>query len=424
MARIAIIGSGVAGLGCAFFLRDAHDVTLLEMADYAGGHTNTLTLTDGPEKVTMDTGFMVFNKVTYPHLTRLLELLKVEIKPTTMSFSVQHRPADLEFCGTSLNHLFAQRGNLFRPRYWRLLTAISRFNAEAVETLGAGTYQEASIDDYVRDKGYGEDFLNFFLVPMSGAVWSTPPDKMRAFPAVTLLRFFHNHGFLGMHTNHPWWTVIDGSRSYVKKIADVVGAERIRLGAGAVSIRRVIKNVNVTLADGSEGTFDKVIVACHADQAMNLLADPTQQEINLLSPFKYQPNDTVVHTDISVMPKRKLAWASWNYRVDAGPGHGRTSTHYWMNALQGVSNQKEYFVSLNYTDQIAPEKVLRRIHYEHPLFDLAAIRAQEGLPELNRISAEQSTYYCGSYFKYGFHEDAFGSAVNLCEVILGRSPWE
>jgi predicted NAD/FAD-binding protein len=258
---------------------------------------------------------------------------------------------------------------------------------------------------------------------MSSAVWSTPPDRMLDFPAMTLLRFFHNHGFLGLHTQHPWRTVAGGAHTYVPKITEPF-RDRVTLAAPVARVERGNKRARVTAADGASAEFDKVIFASHANETLRMLADPTPLETRLLSEFQYQPNLATLHTDSSCMPKRRRAWASWNYRIDHDAG-GRTapSTHYWMNCLQGVSKKKDYFVSINGENGIAPASVLRRIEYEHPLFSVGAIAAQQELPALNRIGPEQTTYFCGSYFKYGFHEDAFTSAIDCARAVTGEPIW-
>lgn len=421
--HIAIIGTGIAGLGCAHFLHRHHDLTIFEQNDYAGGHTNTVTVSEAGRELPVDTGFMVFNHVTYPLLTRLFRELDVATKPTSMSFSVAHLGSGIEYNGTSLNHLFGQRRNLLSPRFWKLLMRINRFNEEAVAALDDPAFAHMTLGEYVAARGYGDDFLNIYIIPMSSAVWSTPPELMLDFPALTLIRFWHNHGFLGLHTQHPWWTVTNGARSYVQKLTAPF-RDSIRLGSPVAKVERLADGVRVTPRDSDAETFDKVIFASHADQTLRMIADPTDLERELLGCFKYQPNTATLHTDERMMPRTKRCWASWNYRIKpAAGGSVEPSTIYWMNSLQGVSDTTNYFVSINAADEIAPDRVLKRIEYEHPLFDMAAIDAQKRLPDLNRLARDQTTYFCGSYFRYGFHEDAFGSAVALCRDLLGEDPW-
>lgn len=426
MERVAIIGTGVAGLGCAHFLQRDFEITLFEQNRHVGGHTNTVTARESEtgREVPIDTGFMVFNRVTYPNLCRLFEALDVPVKKTDMSFSVRDRRSGLEWCGSSLNHLFAQRRNLFRPRFYRMLMQIDRFNGEALAALDDPRTKRMSLNEYVTQRGYGEDFLSLYLVPMSSAVWSTPPDKMLSFPAASLLRFFQNHGFLGLHAQHQWWTVDGGAREYVKRLTKPF-ADRIHTSDPVLRVDRRDGRVHVVTEGGDAGDFDRVILATHGDQALRLLGRPTRQESELLSAFKYQANTATLHTDTSVMPKTRLAWASWNYDLDRSEEHGwLPATHYWMNSLQSVSRMEQYFVSINRPELIAPDRVLKTIDYEHPLFDRAAIAAQHDLPGLNAAAGETTrTYFAGSYFRYGFHEDAFSSAVDLSREILGGDPW-
>ena len=423
MKKLAIIGTGIAGLGCAHFLRDRYDLALFEQNDYAGGHTNTITIDENGKPVPIDTGFMVFNHVTYPNLTRLFRELNVATQPTEMSFSVQHTPSGLEYGGGNLNVLFGQRRNLLSFRHWRMLLQMGRFAKEALAALHEPRWANYTLRDYVGERGYGSDFLNRFIVPMGSAVWSTPPSLMLDFPALTLIRFWQNHGFLGIDTQHPWWTVSKGAKSYVEKITAPF-ADRLQLKRKIVKVTRQPSSVDIHTADGATLPFDKVIFACHGDQILPLLDRPTDLEARLLGAFKYQANTATLHTDPSFMPGTKRVWSSWNYRLDHAPdGTMIPTTHYWMNKLQNVSDRENYFVSLNCEKRIHPARILKNIAYTHPLFNLAAIAAQTELPALNRLAPQQTTYYAGAWFKYGFHEDGFTSALDCARAVTGENLW-
>ena len=426
--RIAVVGTGVAGLGCGYLLHRHHDIALFDRNDYAGGHTNTVTVQEGAKTLPIDTGFMVFNEVTYPNLTRLFAELELKTVPTSMSFSVQHLPTGIEYGAGSVGQLFARRRNLVDPRFLRTLYQIDRFNREAHEALENGSYERATLQQYADARGYGEDFLRFYLLPMSSAVWSTPFDQVREFPAMTLLAFFRNHGLLGgLSGQHPWLTVAGGAKTYVEKMTREF-RDRIHLGNGVVRVERSSTEAKLSFADGSWRTFDRVVFACHADEALGMLADPTPQERRLLGAFGYKENLATLHTDPSPMPRRRRAWSSWNYRIEeSGTGSERSAsatTIYWMNRLQRVSDQNDYFVSIDDPGLINPSRVLKTIRYHHPIFTLAAIEAQRELPSLNRISPNQTTYYCGSYFRYGFHEDAYTSAIEASRALLGDAAVE
>ena len=371
----------------------------------------------------MDTGFMVFNHQTYPLLCRLFKELGVETKRTDMSFSLRHLPTGYEYNGKNLDTIFGQRSNLLSPRFWKFLLKIKRFNEETVTAMNDPRFEHMTLREYAQARGYGQDFLDLYIIPMGSAVWSTPPELMLEFPARTLMHFWFNHGFLGMETRHPWWTVVDGSRQYVRKIVAPF-RDRIHLNTPVERIERNEGRVIVYARGREPETFDKVILATHAPTSLKMLAEPTPLEQELLPLFKYQANVATLHTDDRFMPRTRKCWASWNYHIEFDKdGIIQPSTHYWMNLLQGVSEKTNYFVSINGEDAIDPAKVIRRISYEHPLFDVKATAAQKRLPELNRISKDQTTYYCGAWFRYGFHEDGFMSAVNLCRDLLGEEPW-
>ncbi len=419
--KIAIIGLGISGLGCAHFLKDDADLTLYEANDYVGGHTNTVTIKEGEKDIPIDTGFMVYNEDTYPHLTRLFAELKVKTKETCMSFSVNHIPDGIEYNGGVLNQIFGHRKNIFNFQFWKMLLKIKRFNTDALADIENEELHHLTLRQYVEYRGYGEYFLRWYLVPMASAVWSSPPEKIEAFPAITLLRFWRNHGFLAVEKRKQWRTVCGGAKNYVAKLTAPL-KDRIQVNNPVTSVKREGESVIVTSRNGSS-RFDKVILATHGDDSLKMLADPSNIEQDVLSAFQYQPNTAVMHTDTSIMPKNKRCWASWNYRITKSAQSLKSSTIYWMNSLQGISDKEQYFVSIN--PETDPENILKTIYYRHPLFDLNAIAAQSKIPELHNEGLNQTnTFYCGAWQRYGFHEDGLLSAVNLCEKILGRDVWQ
>lgn len=414
MQKLAIIGTGIAGMGCAHLLQKKYDITLFEQNDYIGGHTNTIAVKENDSPVYMDTGFMVFNFQTYPNLCNLFKEINAPIKKTDMSFSVQHTLSGLEYAGSGINGLFAQRKNIFNIKYIKMLMQISRFNKESVKIMDDPAYSDFTIGEYIKKFNFGEDMLWKFLVPMSSAVWSTPMDKMLDFPAQTLIRFFYNHGFLGLDTQHQWYTVHNGSQSY-RDLLIKPFQEKININSKVEKVNLRNNIATLFLKDGSAHEFDKIIFASHADQTLKMLKQPTPDQQRLLSVFKYQYNKATVHTDDEIMPANKRTWSSWNYRIEEKNGTQIPSTIYWMNKLQGIVSNKNYFVSINaIPGSIDRNKILKEIDYEHPLFDLAAIKAQK---ELHKLNESGPLYFCGSYFNYGFHEDAYASAVNLCKNL-------
>ena len=421
MKSLAIIGSGISGMGCAHLLNKKYHITIFEKNDYIGGHTNTITIDENGTPVHVDTGFMVFNHVTYPNLTKLFTELNVPTMKTDMSFSVQHLPSELEYNGSGINGLFSQRKNIFNIKFIKMLKQIGRFNSESIKIMNDQRYDSHTIGQFIKENSYGEDMLWKYLVPMSSAVWSTPMELILDFPAKTLIRFFYNHGFLGLNTQHQWYTVVNGSRSY-RDIIIKPFQNKIQKNNAAVKVKKENNKVVVISSNGNKQEFDKVIFACHADEALQLLDQPTPDEQRLLSKFKYQNNTAILHTDESVMPKLKRVWSSWNYRIEEKKGKLLPSTIYWMNSLQKVSNlpaeqagNKNYFVSINDPGNIKQDKIIKIIEYTHPLFNVDATKAQSELQSLNRSGP---LYYCGSYFNYGFHEDALGSAITLCQTLM------
>jgi len=424
------VGSGVAGLGCAYLLHPHHSVTVFESADYAGGHSNTVTAkSKHGEHVPIDTGFMVYNPETYPHLMHLFKQLGVAGVNTDMSFSVQHAKAGwggLEFSGSGLAGLFAQKRNVVNPTFWQLLLTLNRFNQEAIEAMKTGSAEALTLGEYCQRQGYPNVVLDWFLLPMSAAIWSTNPERMRDFPARTLLRFFVNHRFVGMGNHVQWLTVPKGSQTYVAKIKaqlEQSPTASVHLNQAVTAVHRGESGVTLTLASGDTQHFDAVVFACHADTTRELLKTPTPQETDVLAPFTYEANVATLHTDDTVMPANKNAWAAWNYQLSS---NGQASTHYWMNRLQHIDGPDaggdNYIVSINGEGMVRPERIIKTIHYTHPRFTLPAIAAQPHLPALNR-QTDAHVFFAGSYFRYGFHEDAFGSAVQLCRRLLGNDCW-
>lgn len=420
MSSIAIIGTGIAGMGAAHLLHDQYDIAVFEQNDYVGGHTNTVSVEEDGRSVAIDTGFIVFNYHTYPHLCALFEALDVAVQKTDMSFGVQYKPSGLEYCGTSLNHLFAQRKNIFSVSYIKFLLQINKFNRECVEVLDGSIYQDYSVKDYVNAKRYSEDFTFKYLLPMTAALWSTPTDITLQFPIVSLVRFFKNHGFLGLNTQFQWYTVSNGSQQYREKLIAPF-RDKIKLNSKVVAVKRSGSGVKLTTIQGEMLRFDKVVFACHADQALDVLQDATAKEQSLLKPFQYQKNKATLHSDSTVMPKNRLTWSAWNYRIDDIKGQKVPHCVYYMNRLQNLETKQDYFLSINDPGLVDPKKILKVIEYEHPIFTVEAMQTQQHLYMLNEN--ELNTYFCGSYFKYGFHEDALASAMAISEKLTKVVEW-
>ena len=414
MKSLAIIGTGIAGMACGYYLHKDYAVTVYEKNDYVGGHTHAVDVEEEARFIPIDIGFIVYNEVSYPNLTALFAELGVATQPSEMSFSVQYQPTGLEFCSSGLSGLFAQRKNLFNPAFWLLLSDINRFNKECLEALTDPRFASMTLEDYARVRGFGKDLLEKYLIPMGSTLWSTPAEAMLKFPVATLVRFFKNHGFLGLNTQLSWRTVTGTSRQYRNKIIQGY-SQNIRLSSAAVNVERRGDGVVVQDATGKTAAYDRVIIATHADEAVALLSSPTSAEKELLSVFKYQKNTALLHTDESVMPRTRRAWSSWNWwtGVDSR-GQMKSTTSYWMNSLQRVSDKKNYFLSINDTGRVRSEHRLKEIEYEHPIFSVDTARAQTRLPELNK---KGPLYFCGSYFRYGFHEDALLSALDVVEEL-------
>lgn len=420
--KIAIIGTGAAGLACGYFLHEAFDITIYEKNDYKGGHANTVTVEAGGETVHTDTAFVIFNNTAYPMFCRLLDELDVDHMRSPMSFGFQISPIGWEYMTHGLTYCFCDPKYLVNPRFLKMLFHMWRFHRNAPEVLTDAKYQDYSIAEYVKEKGYGDEFLNCFLIPLIAVVWSLPPEKMLDYPARTLVEFLDNHGaFQGVFGQKHWRTVVNGSRSYIDKIVARF-EDKVLMNRTVTHVSRNNGALKITDDKGDTRIFDRVILACHADQSLRILDDPTPLEQKILSQFRYIQTKVMLHTDPSVMPKKKKHWAGWNYLVEDNTGPAlKASFTYHMNALQKVSRSRDYFVTVNPTARIDPDKVLREFDYEHPIFDLAAIKAQG---ELHRLNENHHTYFCGSYFKYGFHEDAFRSGLEVCRRITGEPIWE
>ena len=409
--KVAIVGTGISGMVAAYLMQSGCELTVFEAADRIGGHTNTVDVTRGDRTFAVDTGFIVFNERTYPNFIQLLGQLGVGWKNTEMSFSVRSDATGLEYNGTSLNALFAQRSNLVRPSFWRMVRDILRFYREARGLLDSND-DSITLGEYLRQNRYSKEFVRDHIVPMGAAVWSARPEAMDVFPARYLVRFFENHGFLQVEGRPQWLVVEGGSRTYAEALTASF-RDRIRLSTPVREIRRRNGGVELTTRDGSVERFDEVIIAAHSDQALRMLQDPSDLEREVLGAFQYQPNEAVLHTDASLLPRRPLARAAWNYHIPVEPADRATVT-YWMNALQGIDSPEPFCVTLNCTDRIDPQKILRRFDYHHPVYTPAAVAAQARHAE---ISGVNGVHYCGAYWGFGFHEDGVKSALQVGRML-------
>jgi predicted NAD/FAD-binding protein len=411
--RIAIIGAGISGLYAGHLLHKDHEITLFEAADYIGGHSNTVDVTVANQQISVDTGFIVCNDRNYPLFIALLEELGVETIDTEMSFGVSCRRSGLEYCGSSLNNLFAQRRNLLNGSFHRMLFDIVRFNNLAEKLLDAPPSQ--SLAGFLGDHGFSGMVIDDYLVPMAAAIWSSNPSLILSFPAAYFGRFFHNHGLLSINNRPQWRTVAGGSRQYVDALIKPF-RDSIRVGTSVSRVRRFPNQVRVTTADGHLDTFDAIVLACHSDQALSMLEEPTEAERQILGAIRYQANDTVLHTDRRLMPANTRAWAAWNYHRMEADGD-EVSVTYDMTNLQHLPLENPLMVSLNATRHIDPDTILRQFTYEHPLYDLESVAARSSWAEIN---GQNNTFYCGAYWGYGFHEDGVRSAANAVEAINTR----
>lgn len=412
--KIAVIGSGISGLTAAHYLHRQHEITLFEADSRLGGHTNTVDVEIYGERHAIDTGFIVFNDWTYPNFIQLMNELGVASQPTTMGFSVHDETTGLEYCGESLSSLFAQRSNLVSPKFYRMIADILRFHREA-RRYAADCPEDMTVARFLEQHRYSRQFADQYLLPMGAAIWSCPPGTFSQFPVRFLVEFFHNHGLLSIWNRPTWQVIKGGSQSYVRAITAAV-QDRIRLATPVQSVRRFGSHVELSINDELPLVYDHVIFACHSDQALRLLGDDaTHLEQSVLSAFPYQRNVAVLHTDATMLPTRLKAWASWNYRISHRPDAEAVATvTYNMNILQGIRSAHTFCVTLNDEARIAPETVLGRYEYHHPVFTVARAEAQRRHPEL---LAANRTSFCGAYWGNGFHEDGVNSAIAVRDAL-------
>ena len=415
--HIAVIGAGISGLSAALRLQDQHRVTLFEAAPRAGGHANTVDVTLDGVRHPVDTGFLVYNERTYPNLIALFAELEVPVAPSDMSFAVSVGPHRFEWCGSNLRTLLSQPANALSPSFWRMLADIMRFNREATALAASGdaSILDRSLGDYLQSEGYSATFRDGYLLPMAAAIWSCPMHTMLGFPLGSFVRFFHNHGLLQVADRPQWYTVRGGSREYVDRICSRL--RDLRLGTPVTSIRRPGAaeggGVLITSPRGVE-RFDHVVMACHSDQSLRLLTDADGDERALLGAVPYQPNTAWLHTDTRLMPRRRAAWAAWNYLSNGDPDAPEVSVTYWLNRLQPLPFRSPAFVSLNPLTPPDPRHTIARLSYEHPIFDRDAMAAQQRLPSMQ---GRRGTWYAGAWTGYGFHEDGLRSGLAVAQAL-------
>ncbi len=418
MAKIAIIGTGISGLGAAYLLNRKHDITVYEKSSRIGGHTRTLTIDYDGTKLAVDTGFIVFNEKNYPELTSMFRHLNVPVQKSDMTFAASIREGWLEWGARNTNAIFGQRRNLLRPKFALLIRDVLRFNSAAREVVE--THPELTVDGLIARLGLGDWFRRFYLLPMSSAIWSCPPCEMMRFPARTLIRFMANHQLLSASGQHQWYTVEGGARNYVERLTRSFAAQ-IRTGCAVVEVRRGEGHVSVRDHSGTCETYDDVVFACHGDETLALLADASAEERAALTPFRYQKNVAILHRDTSVMPKSRRCWSSWVYTSDGDVEKPELSVTYWMNSLQNIPHAMPIFVTLNPKTPLRPELVFDRHEFEHPLFDHAAIAAQ---PKVQALQGGRNSWFCGAHLRHGFHEDGLASAVHVARLLGAEAPWQ
>ena len=411
--KIGVIGTGISSLVASYCLCNDHELSIFDSGNYIGGHTNTIDVQYEGESHQVDSGFIVFNEPNYPHFCNLMKRLGVAWQPTEMSFSVRCDLSNLEYNGTGINRLFAQRRNILKPRFLKMISDILRFGKQA-STILATASDQLTVQEYVDREKYSESFTNHYLIPLGASLWSCPAESFRKFPIRFVVEFLDNHCMLQIGGRPIWRVIQGGSKQYIPAITKQF-KERIRLNARVKSVKRFPDHVELILHDGRRESFDQVIIGCHADTALAMLSDPTPTERELLSAFPYQFNQAILHADTSVLPKRKLAWASWNYRLNKNSGHQATVT-YNMNRLQSLKSNHTFCVTLNDDTGIDPTKIIRRIDYHHPIYTANRSTAQKRHPE---VIMQNRTSFCGAYWGYGFHEDGVKSGLAVANAFGG-----
>ena len=416
-----MVGTGISGLSAAWLLNQRHDVTVYERADRIGGHSNTVLAAVGGRSIPVDTGFIVFNRRTYPNLAALFELLKVPTQVSEMSFGVSMDGGALEYSGSGLSGVFGQPSNLIRPRFWSMLVDLIRFYRQAPLDVDLVDNEHISLGEYLVEGRYGETFRNDHLLPMASAIWSAAPAEMLSYPAAAFIRFHKNHGLLQLRHRPAWETVVGGSRNYVERLTGNF-ADRIRLNTGVREVRRLTNGVTVTDLRGHSERYDHVVMASHADQTLAVIADPIAAEQDLLGSFRYSRNLVVLHTDASFMPKRRSVWSSWNYLGSKDTARDGVCVTYWINRLQNIESAKPLFVTLNPPRPPHAGTLLHSELYDHPIFDAKATAAQRKLWLLQGV---RNTWFCGAYFGAGFHEDGLQAGLAVAEQLGDvRRPWQ
>ena len=417
--KIAIVGSGISGLSCAWMLNKDHDITLFEKNDYLGGHSNTASILYDQEKINVDTGFIVFNFKTYPNLKEFFEFLGVKIQKSNMSFGIKDLDTGFEYSGNDLAGLFSQKKNLLNLKFLKMLKDIVKFNKKSIKLVESGNFTKSeTLGEFIDELKLGAYFKDYYLFPMAGAIWSCPLELIKDYPAKTFLQFFYNHGLLSVINQPQWYSVEGGSQQYVQKIVKSF-KDKIKLGCNIIKSEKLGDKIILSDDEKNDYEFDHVIFASHADQTFKIISDKTTEEENILSKIKYSKNRAVLHKCQNQMPQKKSAWASWIYL--SSQKYNKVSLSYWMNNLQNINKEKPLFVTLNPVDPIAKNDIFGEYEYEHPIFDSEAVKAQEKLKD---IQGKRNLWFCGAWTKYGFHEDGLNSAINVVKNLGVEIPWK